>query len=61
MKEKILEKEAEIKMQLEALKNNLNNGRKRWNENPHDIGYYPSLVYTTKKLDELLEYFKTEA
>lgn len=61
MKDKILEKEAEIKSQLDALKTNLNNGRKRWNENQHDIGYYPSLVYTAKKLNELLEYFKTEA
>jgi hypothetical protein len=60
MKDKILEKEQEIKKLLEELKTNLNNGRKRYNENNNDIGYYPSLVYTSTKLKELMEYFKTE-
>lgn len=59
MKEKVLAKEQEIKQQLDLLRTHLNNGHKRFQENPNDISYYPSLVYTTNKLKELLEFFNT--
>ena len=59
MKEKVLAKEQEIKQQLNLLRTHLNNGHKRFQENPNDISYYPSLVYTTTKLKELLEFFNT--
>jgi hypothetical protein len=60
MKEKIELKEASIRLQLETLRKKLNDGRMRYNQNPNDWQYYPSIVYTESKLEELLSFFETQ-
>ncbi len=59
MKEKIEAKESNVRSLLEKLRANLNEGRVRYNNNQKDWQYYPSLVHTEKKLEELLEFFET--
>lgn len=60
MKEKIELKEASIRLRLETLRNKLNEGRTRYNQNPNDWQYYPALVHTESKLKELLDFFEME-
>ncbi len=57
LKEKVQIKEKEIKNHLELLREKLNDGHKRFTENPNDIGYYPSLVHVSNKLKDILAFF----
>jgi hypothetical protein len=61
IKDKIELKEASIRLQIETLRKKLNDGRLRYNLNPNDWQYYPSLVHTESKLKELLEFFAVES
>ena len=56
--EKILEKEKNIKSQLETLRSKLNSHRLVYNKNPQDWRYITSLSFTENKLKEILDFLE---
>lgn len=59
IKEKVTEKEKNVKTLLESLRNNLNQQSIHFNKNPNSWNYLTSLGHTENKLKELIEYFET--
>jgi hypothetical protein len=60
VKEKVLEKEAIIRKQLEDLRNELNQNRLKFNETPNDWFYLSALSHTEKNLNEILDFFNSK-
>jgi hypothetical protein len=58
IKDKITEKEGNVRQQLEKLRSNLNNKRLEFNKTPNDWSYFAALSHTELKLNEILEYFE---
>lgn len=59
IKEKVTEKEKNVKTLLDNLRNNLNQQSIHFNKNPNSWNYLTSLGHTENKLKELIEYFET--
>lgn len=59
IKEKVTEKENNVKTLLDNLRNNLNQQSIHFNKNPNSWNYLTSLGHTENKLKELIEYFET--
>lgn len=57
-KEKIAEKEKNIRTLLERLRNGLNHGRVRYDKTPNDWSYITTLSHTEKHLTELVEFIE---
>jgi len=56
--DKVLEKEAIVKRQLESLRADLNSQRLSYNQNPNDWSYLTNLAHTEQVLNKLLEFYK---
>lgn len=59
IKEKVTEKEKNVKTLLDNLRNNLNQQSIHFNKNPNSWNYLTSLGHTENKLKDLIEYFET--
>ena len=59
LKEKITEKEKNIKFLIESIRNTLNSKSLEFKNNPNDWNYFASLSYSELKFKEIVEYLNT--
>ncbi len=61
IKETVTGKEKNVRELLEKLRNNLNEGRVKFNNNPNDWTYLTSLSFSELKLRELMDFFESSS
>jgi len=57
-KEKVQEKEKQVRALLDRLRNGLNQGRIRYDKTPNDWSYITTLSHTEKHLKELVAFIE---